>query len=365
MNRPSGKLASRRRAVGALGFSLIELMVAMAMFMVIGAAAMSLVKAHMPMASSAANQAGLTMNLRNALSQIELDAINAGYGSYPGTNMGDWPVGFTIINAPQGAACNNAATYTFGPNCYDTLNIMATDPTVLPMHPGPGTNTDNGTASLTVPAGETAASLAASLPPNTILLWVNPTGQPPSFTATTVTSATAAGAVVNITFYATTGGVNTPPPAPNDPYQIADHQGVNYKSGAELTNNFDVNSWVLKLNPITYTVDLTNPANPKLVRQQNGNTDVVAEQIIGFRVGASLRFPTTPGDSNFSFDSSNTGYNYDWAEVRAIRVSVIGRTTPSSDIAINFHNSFDGGPYKIQGLSVTVNPRNLSMTDQF
>ena len=47
------------------GFSLIELMVAMGIFIVIGGAAVSLVKKHVPLVSSQQNQVGLNISMRN------------------------------------------------------------------------------------------------------------------------------------------------------------------------------------------------------------------------------------------------------------------------------------------------------------
>jgi hypothetical protein len=52
-----------------------------------------------------------------------------------------------------------------------------------------------------------------------------------------------------------------------------------------------------------------------------------------------------------------------------VRISLIGRTPPRlySNSNVNsaalFTNAFDGQPYKIQSLSIIVNPRNLSMND--
>jgi prepilin-type N-terminal cleavage/methylation domain-containing protein len=373
MNILSWKYVSARRpqhAGEARGFSLLELMVAMAMFMVIGAAAMTLIKAHMPMASSSANQAGLTMNLRNSLAQIELDAVNAGAGYYPGVNVSDWPVGFTIVNQDETVACNSGGVNdTFGANCFDTLNIISGDPTVVPLHPAVGVNTDTtGSVSVTVPATTTAAALAASFHTGDELLWLG-TASPSLITTTVLTGpGVPNGATVTLTFNKTTGGLNT-----TDPYLIAKYADSSYTNALLTGSTFTTSDWIIKLSPITYWVDYTTtPANPKLMRSQGGNKDVVAEQIIGFRVGAAARFNTTT--TNYLFNASgpsvasgcttNCGYNNDWAQVRAIRVSVIGRTPPNSDLATNYHNSFDGGPYKIQGLSVTINPRNLSMTDQ-
>ena len=54
----------------------------------------------------------------------------------------------------------------------------------------------------------------------------------------------------------------------------------------------------------------------------------------------------------------------DFNLIRAIRISMIGRTTPRSDISVsNFQNSFDNGPYWVQQASVAVDLRNMSSDD--
>jgi len=114
---------------------------------------------------------------------------------------------------------------------------------------------------------------------------------------------------------------------------------------------------VLKLAPITYQVDASDPTNPKLTRTQGGQTNVISEQIIGFKVGAAVWNGTT--DDTYSFDANT--YLHDWSLIRSVRISLIGRT--QTDVANNFRNSFDGGAYKIESVSVVINPRNLSMND--
>jgi hypothetical protein len=54
---------------------------------------------------------------------------------------------------------------------------------------------------------------------------------------------------------------------------------------------------------------------------------------------------------------------YMFSLVRSVRVSLIARTKPSTDPSFTFRNPFDGGPYQVQGASVVVDPRNLSMND--
>ncbi len=140
-------------------------------------------------------------------------------------------------------------------------------------------------------------------------------------------------------------------------------------------SQFCSTDWVIKLAPIRYHVDLTDSNNPKLLRTQNGTDSVVMEQILGFKIGAAI------WDSiNMDFNGSNYYYRpeeysitngagaatpvpYNFTLVRAVRASLIGRTTPNLSAQYTFRNSFDGGPYQVQGSAIVVNPRNLSMND--
>lgn len=356
---------SRRARKSAGGFSLVEMMIAVAVFLIIGGAAINLVSKHAPLASSAQNQLGLNMALRNAIAQMEVDVANAGTGYYPGANIATWPIGVTIVNAPQAAACNTAANFRYGANCFDTLNVIAADPNTPPSHPQDiGANCVSTTSSnlFTVPIGtETLADLASHFKSGDQLLVIKSDGS--QMTTTTLTAdGQVTGGKVKLQ-HNPTGADGTS----GDPFNITTAANLN-----KLGIQFCETDWVLKLNPITYRVDLTNPDDPKLVRQQSGNTDVIAEQVIGFRVGASVRVGTA--DQPYNFNSagtsaadgctSNCGYEDDWSQIRAVRISLLGRTPPNADLTSRYQNSFDGGPYKIQGVSVTINPRNLSMSDQ-
>ncbi len=167
---------------------------------------------------------------------------------------------------------------------------------------------------------------------------------------------------------------------------------------ATFTNQFCGSAYILKLAPIIYLVcagpgsnttwcsdtSSTSPdiADPKLVRvQQNINgvmtPSVVMEQVIGFRVGAALWNGASEQNDT---DSVTTTYNYqaknyqfgtgtstvaspwNFSLVRAVRVSLIGRTAPSNTDN-EFKNAFDQGPYQVQGIALVVNPRNSSMND--
>jgi hypothetical protein len=140
-----------------------------------------------------------------------------------------------------------------------------------------------------------------------------------------------------------------------------------------LGNTFCATDYVLRVVPITYKVDLTNANNPTLLRQVAGQSQTVSQQtlatqIIGFKLGASLFNNVTDTDTtNYSFDASSynngTAIPYNYTLLRSVMVSLIGRTNPNSDPTYVFRNSFDSGPYEIQGVSIVVNPRNMSMSD--
>jgi prepilin-type N-terminal cleavage/methylation domain-containing protein len=60
------------------GFSLIELMIATAMFLIVAGAAFSLLASHQPLFNQQQNKASLNINVRNAIAQMQLDLVNAG-----------------------------------------------------------------------------------------------------------------------------------------------------------------------------------------------------------------------------------------------------------------------------------------------
>src|SRR5258708_1582796 len=143
---------SRKRS---MGFSLIELMVAMALFLVVAGAAVNLLTKHAPVFAAQQNQATLNVGMRNAVAQMQLDVVNAGSGFYPGASMPFVPVGITIVNT--GGA-------------FDSLNVITTDETMQPAHP-------SGNSTGTIPADTSLTDLwlymappAPALPPTSAQL---------------------------------------------------------------------------------------------------------------------------------------------------------------------------------------------------
>src|SRR5271166_4108091 len=81
-----------------VGFSLLELLVAMVIFLIVGGAAFTLFMRQQPFANQQLNQVGLSIGMRNAMTQLQNDLVNAGAGQFAGANIPSWPVGVAIVN---------------------------------------------------------------------------------------------------------------------------------------------------------------------------------------------------------------------------------------------------------------------------
>jgi Tfp pilus assembly protein PilW len=333
----------------------MELLVAIAVFMIIGGAAFSLVRRHVPLFASQQNQAGLNITLRNAAAQMQIDVVNAGTGYYTGANIPAWPVGLTVVNNPAGSGCYDVTNKTYGAACFDTLNVISTDlntPAANAANTNAGTGCTDTSASTTmylIPHGMSANALAVLYKTGDQILLVKSDGS--QMTSTILTSdGSVEGSSVKLTHNATNAdGTNS---ISNDPLAI-----TNAADSGVLGVQYCPTDFVLKLAPISYYVDASDSTNPKLMRMQNGTANIVAEQIIGFKVGASI----WNGSNDLEYDFDASDYNHKWSSIRSVRISLIGRTAPNQNG--DFQNTFDGGKYKVEAVSVVVNPRNLSMND--
>jgi hypothetical protein len=374
-------------------------MVAVAIFLLVGASAFILFSQQETNANQQRGWVGLNIGIRNAMSQLQLDLANAGTGYYVGANIPSWPVGVTIINnvPPAGTSCYNAATNTYTTNCFDHLNILTAANSTTPPYPINATDSTGGTNGLTncshtsqgvaygqAATGLTLAQTVANYSQGDQLLFLNGKGTKMTSVILTQTP-TVAGPAIMFTFSATrSDGSNT---LANDPLDITACGGTTCPTSGcgctpggtpppppYLTEQYCAGDWILKLNPISYYVNFSNPNDPQLMRQQGGNTVVVMDQVIGFKVGATIwNSITDTMKTQYNYDASTYNVNnsspppydsaYMFSLVRSVRVSLIGRTAPSTDPSFTFRNPFDGGPYQVQGGAVVVDPRNLSMND--
>ncbi|MFZ3214120.1 MAG: prepilin-type N-terminal cleavage/methylation domain-containing protein [Terriglobales bacterium] len=423
--------APGRKARRSGGFTLVELLIASAVFMLIAGAAFTLFASQSLSSQVVQGQVGLNLALRNAATQLQVDLANAGSYYYQGVNVPSWPVGVSIVNnwVSSGSSCYTASTNTYGASCFDKINIIAAaNPATYPAinvtdHTGgtsPSTNCSNtrtgsgsspavpGTAwglaapvSTYFPSGLSLAATAATFLQGDQILFVTAGGN--QMTSVVLTAnASVVGSAIKFTFNPTLvqtvsgvtySGYNS---VANDPLGITTCNGDSPCPAAAqpatgqvtsgLGEQYCYGDWIIKLAPITYQVSTANSADPTLTRTVAGGTPVtVMEQVIGFKVGAAIwNSPTSTDGTDLTPCPSGTGicpYNYEastynisgtggtydnaynFTLVRAVRISLIGRTVPSTDPSYKFRNAFDNGPYQVQGTAVVVNPRDLSMND--
>jgi len=371
------------------GFSLLELIVAMAIFLLASASGLMLFSRMRTTSSQQQGMVGLNIGIRNATGQLQLDLANAGTGYYVGYNIPSWPIGVTVVNhvPASGTSCYNATTNTYGTNCFDQLNILkvANSTTYPPINATDNTgangtsncsNTSTGVAYGQAASGLTLAATAANYASGAQLLFLSSTGQ--SMTAVILTAAPTVynSKAVKFTFNATnTNGTNTGVNwATNDPLDITSCDGNSCPTPNNFGDQFCGGDWILQLAPITYQLSTASQSDPQLQRVQGGTTTVLMDQVLGFKVGVTIWnsiTDTLPTQYNYNAATYNANtinpppYDsaYLFSRVRSVRVSLIARTQPSTDPSFTFRNPFDGGPYIVQGASVVVNPRNLSMND--
>jgi prepilin-type N-terminal cleavage/methylation domain-containing protein len=399
-------MTRKRNKARDAGFTILELLVAVSIFVIVAGVALTLVARNEPLYNRQQNTTALNIALRSSIAQMEQDMVNAGTGYYVGASFPDWPVGVTIINNSSDD-CYDDVAQTYGPNCFDKINIISTDlgttPGILADDVVSSSAVDT-TFAVHVPDSDnpatgdpwTAEDFADQFAQGSQILLLKADGSRLTTLQlaadATVLDDTAPDERIELTYTPTNpGGTNGDPTAAgadgvtctqtdpavtltNDPLDIT--RCWNDKLG----DAFDVDSdYVLKLAAVTYKVDASDSTNPKLVRQvqPGGAEEVVADQVIGFKIGAGL-WNNINGCANYHFNAANYPHEddecdadpptltdpYNFTRVRSVRISLIGRTVPVTDPTYTFRNTFDGGAYQIQAVSAVVNPRNLSMRDQ-
>lgn len=366
----------RRRA--ASGFSLVELLITLAVFFVIAGAAFSLAIKHLPVFTSQQNQAGLNFSLRNAAAQIQIDTANAGSGFYPSADVISWPVAVSIAPGSDSETnCYDSGSNTYSQECFDTLTILRADPNTPPAQidknggPDCSPSIANASTLFVRPVGTTDADLADHYKTNDRLLLISAANGGNTITSVKLTKdGQVTGGKVKLEHNPTgTDGTNT---ATDDPYLIT--TTPNNKVGAGFCDG----DWVVKLSPAVFSVDASDPTNPKLARlhpddpkcQPGAATPynpqcIIAEQVIGFKIGAQIFDPDASLDPNDCkpYCYKPASYGSDWSQIRAVRMTIIGRTQPNHSPGAH-KNTFDNGPYNIDAISIVVSPRTLSMRDE-
>jgi prepilin-type N-terminal cleavage/methylation domain-containing protein len=380
--KKSMQLSTEKRRGGECchGFSMIELMVALSLFLAVGSAAFTLFAREETTFLRQQGLSGTNIAMRNAATQLQMDLYNAGTAYFQGANIPSWPVGVTIMNhvVAAGSSCYNATTFTYTAQCFDILNVIAgADPaTYPPTHSTDSTgangptncsSTSTGVAYAQAATGLTLPQTAAKYTAGDEILFLTSNGK--TMTAVVLNAApTVVGSTVKFTFNGTrTDGTNT---LANDPLDITACDNGTCPAPNNFGAQFCGADWIIKLAPITYQVDASDPTNPKLTRTQNATTSIVTEQLIGFKVGATIwNNSTSTVSTQYNYDAStytnNTAGDQAWnfTLVRSVRISLIGRSKPNKSPNYRFHNKFDGGPYQVAGTAIVVNPRNMTMND--
>lgn len=410
-------MANRRNK----GFSIFEMLVAMAVFLIVASAAFSLFNKHLAMVTEQQSLSGVNIGMRNAMSQLELDLAAAGPNLFSGVQQSGSPVqpfslGVIIHNntpAAAGACAPNANwSYPINLACFDSLTLLTVKPcggttaAVLQID-DPGNSTESLSSSSIVwgndfNPGANLTNDAACYKQGDEILVVQPSNGIP-LTCDSGNQFNYCMGVVTLTKDAQVSGgkiqlQHNPTGAGSDPlgilftsaatnnYSNANGLGVGYSNGAFIVDLGD------GTNDITYSVltSATDPANDQLVRC-NGtactatNAQVLTDQVIGFKVGAILwdnAKTNATDDANYFYDSSKyctdaivgadcsttpppANDPNDFTLIRAVRVSMIARTVPkaNSPALPNFKNGFDGGPYLVQQGSVSVDLRSITNSD--
>ena len=404
------------------GFSLIELLVATAIFVVVAGSAFSLFNRHVALAAKQETLSGVNIGMRNAMSQLEMDLSGAAQnllGSVPNTPT--FSLGVIIQNNVPGSAgitgCianTQSWAYPTSSACFDSLTVIVpkSNAPVLSITDSEdlkSTTTINATdPNLVLPDATLTADLtrdAGSFAAGDELLILEPGGglncSPNTafstycMTAVTLTAnAAVAGSAITLPHNLVGAGgapLNCPGPTCTDPLGIifsATHN-PNFTNALTATPSVN-NTYIIDLgngaNNITYAVQ-ANPANAadtQLVRCTGaacapGNSQVLADEVVGFKVGAALwDYRWLTDIASYFYDSSKycngqdttvdctanpapTNDPYDYSLVRSVRMSLIARTAPHADLSLNrFTNGFDGGPYMVQQSSVVVDLRNMN-----
>jgi prepilin-type N-terminal cleavage/methylation domain-containing protein len=340
------------------GFSLLELLVAMVVFLIVAGAAFSLFNRQVSLAAHQQNLSGVNIGLRNAMSQLEMDLAGAGQNLLASGAVNGAPATFSLgviiqnsVPAVQGgaaAACApNHATWAYPtPSaCFDGLTIptlsrctvAGSSPPAYPVlvvsdaasYDALGSSTiinaddANVQGSTTVQQNDTQNCFKAG----DELLVV----QFPASTSTTLSCDTIAFdycmVVVQLTANATlTGGkiqlTHTETGSHTDPLGIMFPAGGGayypnawgQKCGtAGQTDCFSNGAFIVDLGTsetlVNYLVQ-ANPANAsdqQLVRCVGGVCSALTDEVIGFKVGAALWSSASKGQTdlaNYFFNSA-------------------------------------------------------------
>ena len=264
--RSTGSLP-RSRGNRTAGFTLAELLIAVAMFTVFAGAAFSLMAQHQPLFNQQQGLAQLNISMRNAVAQMQVDVVNGGAGYYSGVNIPNWPVGVVITNNVVSSAGDCHTGTTYGLTCFDSFTVIISDPNTTPVNALAGasgslpvtagtclsnTTVTSSTTTLYVlpPTGVTAATYAGNFKSGDQILLVKGDGS--KYTTTKLTANGGTSTVSGVTYVLLThgltavGGTNT---------TTDDQTGMSVNSSDLTTDTFvpRTRSFALPPSSMTWT----------------------------------------------------------------------------------------------------------------
>lgn len=353
-----------RRGRRSSGFTLLEMLVGIALMVVLGGMVFGLFNKHATVYKLQQEVTELNLGLRSGLELISADLLNAGANlSAGGSQRFPFPVmvgknangNFDSITVYQGYKQDNALNYV-SPTTLTKLTGI--DPGV----PIPINNT--ATLYLNPAPGLTAAQTAALLPAGAYIVIVNTDTSDPNYgqiapltlAGGSIASNCGASPCVQIS---TTGGLD------NGSGLVGTGQGDGV-APAKLGTSFPFGAMVVKLAPrVTYLVDTAiDPVRPALVRTTTTAAGESRLQLVSNLLSFSQRARMATGTFNNPDDYTGidplgnlVAMRRDFSLIQSVEVTIAGRT--ATDRIDRYQSAIDPTKtFRLNTLTTVVALRN-------
>jgi prepilin-type N-terminal cleavage/methylation domain-containing protein len=358
------------------GFSMVELMVAMAVGLILTAAATQLFNSGMNATMLVTEQAEMQQNVRAALNLVARDVSMAGSG-LPSGGL-DLPYGVGAV--PSFYACNQTPTCYLTSDKYPTGTVGSTTVSnyMYGLIPGPLNGMQSGGPATIVATGAAADSITTIyvdysyplsqytivLDPSGTFITATPPATPPAgFPAIvsptgivlgdeilmTNNNGSAVGEVTGVTAAGTGGKITF---ANADPLKI---NQTGAASGSILSTL--IGGGTIQANrilAISYFVQIPAVGTPRLMRQVNGQTPVpVADNIIGMNFTYDMCDSVTV-TATCAGVSDPIGSGFSPNQIHKVNIKMMGQAVLSTS-----------NKSKSMALLTSVSTRNLSYTNRY
>lgn len=362
------------------GFSMVELMVAMALGLIVLGAAAELFKSALTVSAVVTEQADMQQNVRSALNMIAKDVSMAGSGLPSGGVALPYGSGTTASRY----GCNQSGTCYLGNHSYPsgTVGLSTVSNYMYGLLPGPNNGMEAGTGISTVPAtGQGADSVTviyvdysfplnqytATFPTGTSVKFDPPATPPAGFPAILSPTGLNVGDLILLTnnlgssigevtqIAGGNGGGATVTFADSDPLNI-NQSGAPNGSVASISGGTPTVAY--RLWAVSYFLEVPNNGQPpRLMRQRNGQTAVpMADNIIGLKFTYDACDSTNTGGPSITCaglgDPITSGYSPN--QIHKVNIQIIGQSVLSQT-----------GKSISMALVSSVSTRSLSFRDRY